>query len=80
MRFDYELGPQVEGLSMEIMTVAHRRIYRDVTLDKSPGFHTYTLNWGSAGVNLSNGFYYFALETTVNGRVEHKVLKVLILR
>jgi hypothetical protein len=45
----------------------------------SAGLHFYTLDWGSAGISLSNGLYYLVLQEK-GGKNKKTTMRLLVNR
>jgi hypothetical protein len=80
LSFYYNIGQPASRVSLKIFTVANRMIFKDDRLPTTVGQHPYVLNWGSAGLNLASGLYYFVLEMRDNGQATRQIMKVLVIR
>ncbi|HUO57372.1 MAG TPA: glycoside hydrolase family 5 protein [bacterium] len=79
--FYYQNDTAADQVQLKVFTLAYRKIYEDDSLPASQGPQPpYTLDFNKAGLNLSNGLYYFAVIWQRGGTPTQKVMKVLIQR
>jgi hypothetical protein len=80
LRIDYDLPAGVEGLEIKVFSLAMRRIQAVPLSNLAAGRHSADLDPGPAGLDLSNGLYYIAVEMRKQGRMTRQTMNVLIAR
>lgn len=80
LQFNYNNSQQEEQVSLKIYTVAFRKVFEDDGLNTAAGSYTYSLDWTKIRSMISNGLYYFVVDTRNGSSHNQQVMKVLILR
>jgi hypothetical protein len=80
LSFFYLLASPAQQVRVKLFTTAFRKVFEEDGLVYSPGTHLYTLDWGKAGLNISNGLYYVVFYTRTGGSETHRVMKLLVQR
>jgi len=78
--FYHTLTDPADRVTLKIYTVAFRKIY-EYSYDSQyliPGQHLYSLDWGTSGLSIADGFYYFVLEVDTGGTITRSILKVIL--
>jgi hypothetical protein len=78
LKFNFSNSQQESQVALKIYTVAFRKVFEDDTLPTVFGNSTYQVPLNNK--NLSNGLYFFVIETKGGGSTNRQVMKVLILR
>jgi hypothetical protein len=78
LKFNYSNSQQENQVALKIYTVAFRKVFEDNGLPTAPGNSTYQVPINN--MNLSNGLYFFVIETKGGGSTNWQIMKVLILR
>jgi len=81
LQFNYTNSQKAGQVALKIYTLSFRKIFEDETLNTDSGStYTYVMDWSKVKSTLSNGLYYFVIETKNGSKLERKIMKVLIQR
>jgi hypothetical protein len=81
LQFNYTNSQQAAQVALKIYTLSFRKIFEDAGLNTEPGStYTYVMDWSKVRGTLSNGLYYFVIETKIGKKLDRKIMKVLIQR
>jgi len=81
LQFNYTNSRKEGQVALKVYTLAFRKVFEDASLNTAPGVtYTYVMDWSKVQDVLSNGLYYFVIESKNGSQLDRKIMKVLIQR